>query len=388
MENYNKLLSVIIPTKNRYECLYPVVSALLKYIESENVEFIIQDNSDVNSEALLFFNTLKDDRVKYFYHPGNMSIIENTILAIDNAAGKYQIFIGDDDLVSPYIYEFALFMDKENIKSLVYNPAYYWWNTVEFINETYFHRKKALWLPNNQLLQFVEKNSDEELNIMLESGAGIFQGLPKFYHGIVRRDVLEEIKNITGTYLPGASPDIAFSTAIAFVIDKYFYVNFPVSIFGASKNSGGGMTARNKHYGKIEEQKHLPKKTIDNWNPLVPKIWSEKTIYAQTVTEVLSEFNSSKKFNYISFYGTMLAYEPYLFSELLKSVKKYCQKNIIDLVKISLVFFKKKTGIWYRKIRFLSKTNQYNVIIAEDVDYVMKTLKESKIEASQFHFKK
>jgi glycosyltransferase involved in cell wall biosynthesis len=384
MVKYKKLLSIIIPTKNRYECLIPVVSALLKHITSENIEFVIQDNSDDNQEGLLFLETLQDKRVKYFYHRDSLSIQENTIFAIDNARGKYLIFIGDDDLVSPYIFDIVTFIDKKNIECLAFNPAYYWWNTVHFEKENHFHRKNALWLPINQTLEFVERNSQDELEIMLQSGAGIFLRLPKFYHGIVRRDILDQIKFTTGTYLPGSSPDIAFSTALSLVLDKYYYVNFPLSVFGASKNSGGGMTARKQHYGKIEDQKFLPKNILENWNPLIPRIWSEKTIYAQTVTEVLKIFKSNKQFNYITFYATMLAFEPYLLNFLIPAVKSYCRLNFLNYFKLGYFFIKKKLGILHRKLKFFSKSFDYDVVIAKDVNIVMEKLKDLKISLKIF----
>lgn len=379
MEKFKNLISIIIPTKDRYECLIPVISALVKFIDNRDVEFVLQDNSTNNIDIINFLASLKDDRVKYFYNTNKMSIVDNTVCAIDNARGKYLIFIGDDDLVSPYIYKFVQYIDQKGIDCLVYNAAYYWWNSIEFKEENYFHRKEALWLPPEETLVFEKRDSSAELEIMLQSGSGIFQRLPKFYHGIVKRDVLDEIKFKTGTYLPGSSPDIAFSTALSLVLDEYYYVNFPLTVFGASKNSGGGWTASNKHYGKIEDQKHLPKNIIDNWNQLIPRIWSEKTIYAQTVTEVLKIFKSNKQFNYLTFYGTMLAYEPYLVKFLIPSVRLYCGFNLLNYFKIGYVFIKKKLGIFYRKIKFFSKTYDYDVVIAKDVDVVMEKMKDSKI---------
>ena len=130
MEKYKYLLSIIIPTKDRYECLIPVISALIKNIDNTDVEFIIQDNSNDNTVITNFLNSSDDDRVKYFYNTCKMSIVDNTICAIDNARGKYLIFIGDDDLVSPYIYKFVQYINQKEINCLVYNAAYYWWNSI------------------------------------------------------------------------------------------------------------------------------------------------------------------------------------------------------------------------------------------------------------------
>jgi glycosyltransferase involved in cell wall biosynthesis len=387
MNKSSSLLSIIIPTKNRYATLLPVINTLVKNIKNIDLEFIIQDNSGENAEGILYFEKSNDTRIKYFYTKESLSIQDNTVKAIDNANGKYLIFIGDDDLVSPHIYEVVKYLDQYNIECLVYNAAYYWWNTVDFAKENYFHRKKALWIPVNQNLDLIERNSNEELTITLQSGAGIFSRLPKFYHGIVKREVLEKIKEKVGTYLPGSSPDIAFSTALALVVDKYYYVNFPVSVFGASKNSGGGMTARKRHFGKIEDQMFLPKNIIEKWNAFIPRIWSEKSIYAQTVTEVLTAFKSKNKFNFLVFYGTMLAYEPYLIRYIIPSIKAYNKYNIINYFKITYVFAIKRAGIIFRKLKFISKTYEYEVVLASNVDEVMNELKKTAINFNKLDYK-
>lgn len=139
------------------------------------------------------------------------------------------------------------------------------------------------------------------------------------------------------------------------------------------------MTAGKKHYGKIEDQKFLPKNIIEEWNPFVPRIWSEKSIYAQTVTEVLKAFKVKDSFNYLVFYGTMLAYEPYLIKFLIPSIKLYCGSNILSYLKILIVYFKKSLGISVRRLKFKAKNSDYDLVIADSVHNVMQTLKASKI---------
>lgn len=236
MEKNSKLLSILIPTKNRYNTLIPVIKAILDGIDEKiDLEIVVQDNSTTNDTFIIFYKDFSDTRLSYFYSAEDISITENTINAIDNSVGKYLIFIGDDDLVSPYVYDIVKYIEQHNIDCLVYNPAYYWWSNVNFEKETFYHRKEALWIPLNQSVKLNKRDSSDQLNIMLGSGAGIFSGLPKFYHGILKRDVLVRIRQVAGTYLPGSSPDIAFSTAIALTIKEYYYINFPVSVFGAPK---------------------------------------------------------------------------------------------------------------------------------------------------------
>ena len=306
LENNSTLLSVLIPTKNRYSTLFEVITLFVKYINEKNIEFIIQDNSDENREALFFFNERSDIRIKYFHTSDKLSIVDNTIKSIENSSGEFLIFIGDDDFISPKIMRFVNEMKEKNMDCLIYNPAYYWWGSLNFANKNHYFQPNAFWNPHNQNEIFEEKNANAELYAFLDSGAAFFSSLPKLYHGILRKNVLNKIKEITGTFLPGSSPDLAFSIAISLSINKYYYVNYPISVFGASNNSGGGWTVSKKHYGKIEDQAHLPKKCLENWSDKIPRIWSEKTIYAQTTIEVLKEFKSIEKFNYKGgYFGTI-----------------------------------------------------------------------------------
>ena len=71
----NKLLSVIIPTKNRsYYCLYAVKQILS--LDLSNVEICVQDNSD-NDSLKEDIQALESPDVIYNYHPGVLSFVES-----------------------------------------------------------------------------------------------------------------------------------------------------------------------------------------------------------------------------------------------------------------------------------------------------------------------
>ena len=368
------ILSIIIPTKNRYETIIPVIEAITKYIHNSAYEIVIQDNSDDNIVLLAYLENKKDIRLSYFYTNESISITDNTDLAVTNAVGKYLIFIGDDDIVSPNILDFLDLMDKNNIDCLIYNPGYYWWSNVNFTKKTYYHTNNALWIPKNISYKLEKLNSEKEIKFMLDNGASGYFKLPRLYHGIVKKEVLEKIREKTGTYLPGSCPDIAFATALSLTIKDYYYINYPISIFGASKNSGGGWSVSNKHFGKIEDQKWLPKNILEKWDPLIPKIWSECTIYPQSVYEVLHAFKVEKKINYTAFFATMLSREAHLNKYTLPILKKYCKNDIRKYLKILILTIKKVGGKFYRNYKIRSRNLGYSVEIVSDIDHVMKVL--------------
>ena len=191
--HHNLLLSIIIPTKNRYNCLLPVINSILKNVESTNFELIIHDNSDDNISVINYFNNNSDKRLKYFYLNESISIVDNTIKAIEKTSGKYITFIGDDDFISPFICDIVSLLDQKDIDNLIYNTGYYWWENVVFAKPTNFCNKNILWLPNNISTNLELLNSNFELNKVLENGGTHYGMLPRFYHGIVKKSKLVEI---------------------------------------------------------------------------------------------------------------------------------------------------------------------------------------------------
>ncbi|WHF53057.1 glycosyltransferase [Chryseobacterium gotjawalense] len=368
----NILLSVIIPTKDRYTTLVPVVTSLLKYIDSDNVEFIIQDNSEIKEDL---GNLLLDDRVIYSHTPNPISIKENTTAAISKIKGEYTIFIGDDDLLSPYIIDIVKSMKEKNMNCLIYNAAYYWWDSVDFVNETYYHKKKAFWEPMNLNLEFIKKDSEKELENVLVNGAVGMLNLARYYHGIIKTSLLFEIKNKTGQYLNGSSPDMGFAVSLNLTIKNYFFINFPVSIYGASKNSGGGWTAAKKHYGKIEEQKHLPLNIKEVWDEKIPYIWSETSIYGQTASEILKKFERKEKINYTALYATMLANEPYLFSYIKPKLVSHFSNTPFTIISFFKYYAKRKIGNYLRNQKYKNQKMEYKVSLIDNVDSLMSHMK-------------
>src|ERR1035437_8241765 len=82
----NPLLSLIIPTKNRYEYLQ-IVLEILATIKDVDLEIVIQDNSDESESRQVFLvsvSKLNDSRIKYFYCNEILSINENSDKAVLN----------------------------------------------------------------------------------------------------------------------------------------------------------------------------------------------------------------------------------------------------------------------------------------------------------------
>ncbi|MEG2541541.1 MAG: glycosyltransferase, partial [Clostridia bacterium] len=93
-----KILSIIIPTKNRQEYCIAAIKHICELSVRTDFEIVIQDNSDDDSlrQAVA---SIGDKRVIYNYHGGVLSFVDNFSEGFEHSCGEYVCYIGDDDTV-------------------------------------------------------------------------------------------------------------------------------------------------------------------------------------------------------------------------------------------------------------------------------------------------
>lgn len=303
------LLSVVIPTKDRYIYLRDCITSLLA-IDDDDIEIVIQDNTEDNSEIIEFLSTLDCTNIKYYHQTGELSQTGNSDLVVSHATGKYVCFIGDDDSISKSAIDVVRYMDKEGIKACVNNVSTYHWPDVIYEGKA----KPSLTFDCSRY-KIKKMISKQVLETALTNGMQDIKYLARVYHGFISRDVLEEIKEKTNTYFPGPSPDMANAVAATLLIDQYIYINMPLVISGYSYKSAGGMGLRGEHKGSLKAAKQLPKNVEDNWDPKIPKIWLGYTMWPESALKAMrsmGETNYEKKMNYAALYAkTFLRYPEY-----------------------------------------------------------------------------
>lgn len=297
------LLSIVVPSKNRHYYLKFLVE-YFNSIQSEKIELIIHDNSDSSSitdfeKVIQSFNDL---RIKYYYSLDELSVIENCDYAIAKATGEYVTMIGDDDIFSKYIIEYTEQFKKENIDAVLPIKSSYTWPDVK--PKLYGEMMSGVYSVKEFKFKRIKIDVRKELQNVLKLGGVKILDLPRVYHGIIKRDVLENIHKETNSYFPGPSPDMANAIASCKYICKYEMIDLPLIISGHSVLSTGGQGAQGQHHGEISKIKHLPKDTASNWSVDVPFYWSGSTIYAESVIQALKRMNMESsivkfKFEYL-----------------------------------------------------------------------------------------
>lgn len=375
------LLSIVIPTKDRYPCLMETVKALSN-MNLPDTEIIIQDNTEDNHDIVKFLRNNTLNRVKYFHTKEPISVNHNADLAITNSLGEYVIFIGDDDAVTTEVIHIIQFMKKSGIDACYSPYARYNWkelvssarlrNSVEINNEC----------ANGDVFIF---DASKRLNELMKTT--IFDmRIPKVYQGIVSRRVLDMIYYKTHSFFPGPSPDLANAVGVCLLSSKVVQVNSPIIIAGFSKKSASGLGAVNKHVNKIENVPWLDDDVKEKWDIRNPPIWTGQTIWAESLIKALERLGYGKmvrKFNFIRFYSTFIVSHPKLSKYVWQTKGVNKLGLLIDLpIYVSIKALKKmKIKVKNSTANITSSSKRMN--IREAIEFVQRYIEKHPVKFQQ-----
>ena len=249
---------------------------------------------------ILLSDCLKDDRLKYFYNNEILSFVENFSLGISKCKGEYITIIGDDDGINPVILDIAEWASENEIEAITpsLQLIYYWPGSG--VNGENGNGKLTV---SGISCQAMFCDPKEELRILLKNGCQNYLSfnLAKAYHGLIKKSVLDNIKNKTGHFIGGLSPDIYISIAASVIIKKVLVINYPLTISGICKKSGSADSATGQHTGKLEDAPHFRGHINYKWSDKVPSFYSVETIWADSALAALKDL---KQFSLMKYFST------------------------------------------------------------------------------------
>ncbi|MDE6758671.1 MAG: glycosyltransferase family 2 protein [Clostridia bacterium] len=333
-------LSIIIPTKNRQFYCKEAIEQILS-LNLKSTQLVIQDNSDTN-ELFDYIVKLNNEKIKYNYHPGILSFVDNFSEAVSLADGEYICMIGDDDGVLPFIEDIVdKFTKQGNCDAIIpgLNSVYCWPSS-----QPIFKKAEDGFL----CVSFVNKkfkkvNPKDGLKLLLRRGGMDYQEclIPRLYHGIVRRQILEDIKEVTGKYFGGLTPDIYMAVSLALVCRDVFSIGFPVTVSGICPRSGSSDSATGRHTGKLEDAPHFRGHTNYKWDKTVPEIYSVETIWGETVLQALNDFKEKDRHKQFSIkYLDSLCYLKY--PQFRDDIIAHAKAHKIGKFKMKMIAFRLK----------------------------------------------
>jgi glycosyltransferase involved in cell wall biosynthesis len=305
------LLSIIIPTQNRNTQCIAAVEAILAF--PHDFELIIFDSGTGDVlETLL--QQVEDSRLHYVRATAAMNMTQCFEAAIIQGTGRFVCMIGDDDAVTPALFEWADKAAADDLSSVTVDPAYYVLYNWPDIRSIYFGAaasgKLFTRLGNSGYMRMLDAT---ELigNFLAGSGQGCGV-LPRVYHGIIARNVLDQMKSRFGRCFDGVSPDVSFSYFAALCSTRHCIINTPLTISGASAVSNAGRSAMMLHKGDLWSDPHMRNYQDEPWPHEVPEFFSVETVWGQATLGAVKRVDPGdfSRFNFPHFYALLLLRHP------------------------------------------------------------------------------
>jgi glycosyltransferase involved in cell wall biosynthesis len=360
---FKPLLSVVIPTRNRFLYIKSAITSILA-INDQRIELVIQDNSDSDDLKLWIYDNINDSRLKYNYLNIPLSFVGNFNEGVEASSGEYICIIGDDDGINPEIIDAVTWLKHENIECLSTQiSANFVWDDAEVPTSLFTNVTGGVLSISKLSIKIVEANVENELMNFVKGGLINYLdfNLPKIYHGIVKAECLKEIKQRTGNYFGGLSPDIFASISLACIAKRVFVTNYPLTISGVCGVSASiveGLLKKNSK--KLEDAPHLRHRGHYEWSELIPKVYCVETIWADSAISALKSIKRYDLLKYINisrFSAVCVNANKGVTSHVLYSMKSVSKLRGDIYVKYYILYF------WYLSIFKLKNiTNIFNRI--------------------------
>lgn len=239
--------SVVIPTRERAETLRFALRTCLEQ-SFDDYEIVVSDNfSSPATRAVV--EEAASPRVRYVRTSEPVAMSTSWEFAVSHARGEYVTLIGDDDGLLPHaLGELDRVARETGTKAIRWDPAFYTWPNVALPGQGNYLR-----LPFGCAM--AERDGRAAIREVI-AFREFYTALPMLYNSAVHRDVLADLRRLTGRVFPHPIPDVYSGFAIAHAAGRYISTTVPMSVSGQSGASNGIATLFNRGRNAIDAEFH------------------------------------------------------------------------------------------------------------------------------------
>ena len=283
-------ISIVIPTRNRTQFLIDTVNVALSHCS--NVEVVVSDNSDTDIARVGLLTAIDTGRVVYDHSGELKSVVQNFEHAVSLSSGDWIMVIGDDDAIGPGLDQIVNWATLNGVDAVVpykssFTVSYYWPGVVSKYYGAAYSSRLFLW-PFDGGVEHIDAKA--ELRNVSSRFGGNLGSLPRIYHGLISRNLLNRIQSRHGHIFGGVSPDIYSATLIAAHSRKSVIIDFPFVIPGTSKSSTAGQGAERSDRAQLRQTDHIARfGPALKWDHRIPEFYSPQTVWAYSLLKALEE---------------------------------------------------------------------------------------------------
>ncbi|MBY0118828.1 glycosyltransferase [Paenibacillus sp. FSL L8-0435] len=227
--------SIVIPTRNSPNVLKHTLMTCLDQ-DFHNYEIIVGDNSSDNLTKLLV-EELDSSKIRYYKTVSELKMTDSFNFAISNAEGEYILVLGSDDgMLKHALKTLDDIIFSTNVNILHWNSVFYCWPDVKLEGqENLIHIPN---IPSGRVNLSTIKYS--EVVKYIGDYQLPYNAMPMLYcNAVVHRDIVLELKELTGQVFNGLIPDVYSGFALASIQEEYTHIDAPITIGGSSGKSTG-----------------------------------------------------------------------------------------------------------------------------------------------------
>lgn len=220
------LISIVIPTRERSTKLQYTLKTVLSQ-PGDGFEVIVSDNASEDDTRAVVEKVSGDPRLRYVHTGRRLSMCDSWEFAVGQARGRYVTVIGDDDALAVDAWPAWRRLIESGQSSIYYwDPHIYHWPVAgEGGRLVYFSRPSPTRLVKlGELTRF-----------SFRWGGLRYQRLPLLYHSLVRRDLLDRIRQRTGRVFHSTQPDVFLGFVLPVFAETALRVGRALTAYGASE---------------------------------------------------------------------------------------------------------------------------------------------------------
>lgn len=118
--DYNKLVTIIVPTYNRPLLLQRTIESLVNQ-SYKNLEILVINDNGSPVEAIV--DGFHDSRIKHYFNENNLGLAGTRNVGLQYMQGDYAVFCDDDDILLSYAIETRMYYMNKLKAEIVYTRA-------------------------------------------------------------------------------------------------------------------------------------------------------------------------------------------------------------------------------------------------------------------------
>lgn len=238
--------SVLMPTRNRASLLRSALKTAVNQ-EFQDYEIIVSDNNSIDDTRIIVEDFMKSsDKIKYVNPGRDLSMCDNWEYVLDHAAGRYIVYLCDDDALAPnslsYIHEL---LTHFQINALVWRYSGY--NHPDIPDE----KLRYLLSYDHASGKLFEVASKPMMDALCRFDASVNGIVPRMLNCTVSKEAIDACRRRTGTFFIPPYPDFASVGQLLSTNSSYHLIDLPLYVAGASRVSNAGIRFDRKK--KIDE---------------------------------------------------------------------------------------------------------------------------------------